>query len=747
MKYLVVLCLIFFQNLLHAQSFTKVFSYGDTLMTYLALEEYPDKGWIAGGMLRSGSQLSSFVSRFDSTGNLLWNKKPEYSRDIRAVIALDNGDLLVFNNNTGFTQYFDASVLQLDANGNFRSEIVWGTPDDQDDWFDAAKLSDGSVVAVGMSRQSNSIIQRVMLARFSDTGQLLWEKMYDTNEFLTFRKIVPMPSGDFFILGDVYDTTNSGVLVARCNQDGDILWAKEYAHALEAQDLLDATVSGNDEITMATIRYVGVSFETVLIRLNGAGAVLGQTRISNGQDMFVIGIGVMGNDTLALAAVSRSIIFPPTDVDFVIARLTKNGDLIDHITFGSDDQDFGTDALFRDGEMIFCGFTDASIDGTARRGVVGKASPKFSCCRKAGQLAILPPDDLPLAVDYALSATQTTTRQNIIVSVADMPLTEEITCQSFEETNILPADTSFCIGEVLALQPVFAIPGAYLWSTGETTPGIAVSAPGTYALTINSECGVLRDTVVISSRGAIPDIVVSPDTTVCSGGEAFLLAAGGTAFSWRDAGGLVLSDDAGLVAAPDSSAVFSVIVSIGACSDTASVAVTVRSAPVVTASPDTLVPQGAPAYLRASGAAAWLWQPATGLSCTDCPDPIALNEETVSYTVTGFDAFGCADTDTVTVEIKKPCPYYVPNIFAPGNAIGLDNDLFRVYGSDILPDGFLLRIYSRWGDLVFETQDATAYWDGSIAGEQAQPGVYVYQLEMNTCDGPVRKSGDITLIR
>ncbi|MEY3249367.1 MAG: hypothetical protein RL742_1410, partial [Bacteroidota bacterium] len=121
--------------------------------------------------------------------------------------------------------------------------------------------------------------------------------------------------------------------------------------------------------------------------------------------------------------------------------------------------------------------------------------------------------------------------------------------------------------------------------------------------------------------------------------------------------------------------------------------------------------------------------------------------ETVTYTVTGFDAFGCADTDTVTVEIKKPCPYYVPNIFAPGNAIGLDNDLFRVYGSDILPDGFLLRIYSRWGDLVFETQDATAYWDGSIAGKLAQPGVYVYQLEMNTCDGPVRKSGDITLIR
>jgi hypothetical protein len=86
--------------------------------------------------------------------------KTEYFLDPKALVTLDNGDILVFSNNSGLYQYFDASVLHLDAGGNFIKETVWGNPDDQDDWYDAKKMPDGSVVAVGMSRLSSEFIQQ-----------------------------------------------------------------------------------------------------------------------------------------------------------------------------------------------------------------------------------------------------------------------------------------------------------------------------------------------------------------------------------------------------------------------------------------------------------------------------------------------------------------------------------------------------------------------------------------------------------
>ncbi len=748
MRYLFTLALILFQGLMHAQPFIKVFSQGDALFQFNALGAYPDKGWVAAGLVRDDSDFYSLISRFDASGNLLWTKRPEYFRSPNAIVTLDNGDLLLFNNNTGLNGYFDASVLHLDGNGNFKNEIVWGTPNDQDDWLDARKTPDGGAIAVGYSRLETDIIFRVMVARFSPTGQVLWEKMYDAPELLVFNKVVPLPTGGFFLLGDTYDFMNRGILIVRCADDGSILWSREYGRTTLDESIIDGIHLGNDEIMVSTyLSDTIIGGTTALLRLDGSGAITGQTLISNAQGMAPIGLGLIGNDTVALAALSTPILFPPVDGDLILATFTKDGDLAGGLAFGSDKQDFGLDVIFRDGEAIFCGLTDSSLTGIAQRAIISKANPRFSCCRKSVQLDILPPSDIPVAVDYPLTLTQNTVKTVLTISMSDVQLAETVSCQSFEETDILPADTAICIGNGFELQPEFSVPGVYQWSTGANTPAIFVDTPGEYALTLNSECGLFTDTIQVSAKGTLPDITVSPDTAICAGTNAILSASGGNSYAWQDGAGAVLSSNTALVAAPDSAVVYSVIVSIGDCSDTASVAVTVLSPPIVTAAPDTLVPQGTVLNLNASGAESYVWTPATGLSCTACPDPVLIADETAVYVVTGYDVNGCSDADSLQIDVKKPCPFYIPNIFAPGNALGLDNDRFLIYGSDIRPQGFLLRIYSRWGELVFQSEDASAYWDGQAGDREAAPGVYTYYLEMNTCNGLVRKSGDITLIR
>ena len=63
-----------------------------------------------------------------------------------------------------------------------------------------------------------------------------------------------------------------------------------------------------------------------------------------------------------------------------------------------------------------------------------------------------------------------------------------------------------------------------------------------------------------------------------------------------------------------------------------------------------------------------------------------------------------------------------------------------------------MRIFNRWGEVVFEKREIpvnspAAGWDGTFKGKKAQPGVYVYQLEIICNNGDVLKySGNIALI-
>jgi gliding motility-associated-like protein len=86
----------------------------------------------------------------------------------------------------------------------------------------------------------------------------------------------------------------------------------------------------------------------------------------------------------------------------------------------------------------------------------------------------------------------------------------------------------------------------------------------------------------------------------------------------------------------------------------------------------------------------------------------------------------------------------VPNAFTPGR-FG-QNGVVKVTGFGI--EKMIWRIYNRWGQKVFETNDRHAGWDGTVKGVLQPMDVYTYTLDVVFSDGrPLRKTGDITLIR
>jgi gliding motility-associated-like protein len=136
------------------------------------------------------------------------------------------------------------------------------------------------------------------------------------------------------------------------------------------------------------------------------------------------------------------------------------------------------------------------------------------------------------------------------------------------------------------------------------------------------------------------------------------------------------------------------------------------------------------------------------LSCLDCASTLALPLESVVY---GFSVANeqCSDSIGITVEVDKRRRIYAPNIFSP-NDDGY-NDHFFLQSPDY---GFIryLRIYDRWGSLVFETreQDLTTdmpQWDGRSREKKVPPGVYIWQAEIVFVDGSRQVfSGNVTVV-
>ena len=97
-----------------------------------------------------------------------------------------------------------------------------------------------------------------------------------------------------------------------------------------------------------------------------------------------------------------------------------------------------------------------------------------------------------------------------------------------------------------------------------------------------------------------------------------------------------------------------VVSTYNGCRDTIVKNLAVNPTPVVTATGGRTICQGQPVQLNANGAMSYTWSNATTLSCSTCPNPLALTTASTTYEVTGVNAFGCTSRDTVQVIVAVP---------------------------------------------------------------------------------------------
>jgi len=129
----------------------------------------------------------------------------------------------------------------------------------------------------------------------------------------------------------------------------------------------------------------------------------------------------------------------------------------------------------------------------------------------------------------------------------------------------------------------------------------------------------------------------------------------------------------------------------------------------------------------------------------DLPD----NEESFNevywgqYVATVTDGNNCVTIDTAVVGYTYASCLVIPNAFSP-NGDGF-NDLWIVEGFELYPN-VELRIFDRWGTLVFYTKNAAdEAWDGTFTGRQLPIDSYHYIIDLNNGEPPV--TGNVTIVR
>ena len=273
-------------------------------------------------------------------------------------------------------------------------------------------------------------------------------------------------------------------------------------------------------------------------------------------------------------------------------------------------------------------------------------------------------------------------------------------------------DIDLCPGEPAVLT---AVEGQteYLWNTGQTTSSITVNEAGTYWVDVTGPDGSASDTLEVNYY-SLPGVGISGESSVCIDQETELSATGGlTDYLWNNG----LATNTVLVGAGQWSV--SAIDDNG-CLNTAVFVVDEIDTPLVQISGPIESCEGDPVELSVDATTDQNLTWNTGETQSSI-----LVEENGTYSVTATNSCGTS-SDSLEVNFKIcDCEIFIPNAFTPND--DAVNDVFSPMAACELTD-FSLLVFNRWGEVLYQSENAGMHWDGTYKGEIVQNGLYYYLM-------------------
>ncbi len=299
-------------------------------------------------------------------------------------------------------------------------------------------------------------------------------------------------------------------------------------------------------------------------------------------------------------------------------------------------------------------------------------------------------------------------------------------------------------------------PYAYLWNNGSAQSALNGLSAGNYSVTVTDAkgCTITEQFTLTGPPPIVMDVLfTNPDCEGPGTGSVGVesVSGGASPYAFDLSGGGFGPAETYESLTPGNYVL--TVRDANGCTLSQSGTLTAPVIPAISVGEDLTVDLGEEVFLQGISNVpldSILWTPAAGLSCATCLEPFAKPSETTTYTLSVASADGCFRSDTLTVRVNKIRNVYIPNVFSP-NDDGR-NDRLVISGNAGVETIQLFRVYSRWGELVYEARDLdpddlNSGWDGSFRGKSVNPGVFTWLVEVKFIDGVVLPfQGTVTVL-
>lgn len=470
----------------------------------------------------------------------------------------------------------------------------------------------------------------------------------------------------------------------------------------------------------------------------------------------------LGADLLASSATCQWQQFYTTwnsggNTSAVIAIINKNT-VASGNDFSLDDLSFAEVILYRDSITLYteiptvtAGVSDATIceNDSTQLNATGTLTYSWSHPATLSNAQIANPKAAPITTTtYTVTGTTVfgcTATDQVTITVNPAPVISSIT-----------PDTAICKNTSLPL--VVNSNGInYSWTNASTLSNSSIYNPvATPIQNATQYIVTVTDAINCSNKASVtltwrpdPVFTITPNTAICEKDTITLQASGGEVYNWQPATTLNNNSIANPRAYPGATTTYIARITDTVCNNSAQLqtTITVNPVPLVTAIKDNdLDCSYGSAQLTAQGGIRYTWTPATGLNRTNIANPVASPVTPMQYVVTGYNRYGCADTDTLQLNIlnTNKGDNLMPNAFTP-NGDGR-NDCYGIKYWGVI-EKLEFSIFNRWGQRVFYTNQVDGCWDGNFKGVQQAADAYVYMVTAVTNCGIINRKGTFVLIR
>jgi len=348
---------------------------------------------------------------------------------------------------------------------------------------------------------------------------------------------------------------------------------------------------------------------------------------------------------------------------------------------------------------------------------------------------------------------------NVVVTV--------INCGNSPIANFSSSDSSICINDCISFTDLSSgSPTSWSWYFfGSSTPtssqqnptNICYPTSGSFdvALVVSNANG--QDSIFLTNFitvNALPNVVANTsNTSICAGDSIVLTGSGATSYSWDN------GVTNGVSFIPTATTLYTVTgTDLNGCQNTNNVTVTVNScaAPTTNFNSSNNTPCIGSCItfndLSAGTPTSWAWSfingtptSSTNQNPTICYDSIGtFDVQLIVSNSFGTDTLLISNYITVDSCIQQEPIFIIPNVFSPNN--DGNNDLFFVesFGLETLS----MKIYNRWGEKLFESNQLDAAWDGRTeSGTICSEGTYFYIISITISEKKEVYKGTLSLLR